>query len=570
MQKPKRVMIIGLDGVPLELVRRWAAAGFLPTLQGLMDRGTTGNLRSTIPPTSGPSWSSFATGMNPGKTGIYDFLYRREGTYAFPPVNASMRGGTSMWRILSDAGLRVGVLNIPMSYPVEQVNGFMVSGWMTPYAATDYAYPPDLGEELERAVGNYRIYPTATFHEQRKESFFRATYDLLEMRTRAAEHLLRTKPWDVFTAVFFDTDRILHQLWHYIDPEHVWWSGGPRDAMPKSGTPAEREALVQDYFHHVDASIARLLKHADDDTLVLVLSDHGMGRASSFIVLNNWLLDSGFLRLKRTPWTWLKAMAFRQGFTLRNVHRVLDRFGMARTAEYVAGYFIDHLLKMAFLSFLDVDWSRSVAYSFGRHLGSIYINLKGREPQGIVEPGAEYEAVRDEIERKALEFRDPRTGRQLIGQVIRREEVYSGPRLEQAPDLILRPIEPADIFFGLADFGHRKTAAKVYRYSGMHRDEGMLVMSGPSVRRGGWIEGASITDIAPTVLHAMGQPVPTDMDGRVLSAAFDEGYLEAFPVSTIETGPEERAQGPAPRQEEYTEEGEKEIMERLKGLGYLG
>jgi predicted AlkP superfamily phosphohydrolase/phosphomutase len=566
MERAKRIMIIGLDGVPLDLIRRWAEGGYLPTLQRLMAGGTTGHLLSTIPPTSGPSWSSFVTGMNPGKTGIYDFLYRREGTYQFPPVNASMRGGTTMWRYLSDAGHRVGVLNIPMSYPVERLNGYMVSGWMTPYAASDYTYPPDLAGELEREVGNYRIYPTTTFNEHRREGFFQATYDLLEMRTRAALHLLSTKPWDVFMVVFFDTDRVLHQLWHYLDPEHVWWTGGPRDAMPKSGDPGEREALVRDYFHQVDDSIARLLEHADEDTLVFVLSDHGMGRASNFIVLNNWLLDAGLLRLKHNPWTRLKELMFRQGFTLRNVHRVVDRIGLASQAEYVMGYFTDHLLKLAFLSFLDVDWPQSRAYSFGRHLGSIYVNLKGREPQGIVEPGAEYEAVRDEIERLAYEFRDPRTGRKLIGQVLRREEIYTGPYLEHAPDLILKPIEPTDIFFGLADFGHRRTVAKVYRYSGMHRDEGMLIMSGPGVRPGGWIEGASIPDIAPTVLHTMGLPIPSSMDGRVVGGAFAEGYLDAFPVTTMEPA----CSGEPSETIAYTEEGEKEIVERLKGLGYLG
>ena len=559
-------MIIGLDGVPLDLIQRWAAAGHLPTLQRLMVGGTTGHLLSTIPPTSGPSWSSFATGMNPGKTGIYDFLYRREGTYKFPPVNASMRGGTTMWRYLSDAGLRVGVLNIPMSYPVEHVNGYMVSGWMTPYAASDYAYPSELGAELARAVGNYRIYPTTTFHELRHDSFFQSTYDLLEMRTRAALHLLRTRPWDVFTAVFFDTDRVLHQLWHYLDPEHIWWSGEPSEPMHLPGDVAGREVQVRDYFHQLDASIARLLEHADDDTLVFVLSDHGMGRASNFIVLNNWLLSTGFLRLKRNSWTRMKELMFRQGFTLRNVHRVLDRFGLARTAEYVMGYFTDHLLKLAFLSFLDVDWSQSRAYSFGRHVGSIYVNLKGREPRGIVEPGAEYEAVRDEVERLAYEFCDPRTGRKLIGQVMRREEIYSGPRLDQAPDLILRPTEPTDIFFGLADFGHRETVARVYRYSGMHRDEGMLIMNGPGVRPGAWIEGSSITDIAPTVLHTMGLPVPSDMDGRVLGGAFADEYLDAFPVTKVEAVPE----GDICAATAYTDEGEKEIVERLKGLGYMG
>jgi predicted AlkP superfamily phosphohydrolase/phosphomutase len=555
MQKAKKVMIIGLDGVPLDIIQRWAESGHLPTLRRLMDTGTTGHLRSTIPPTSGPSWSSFVTGMNPGKTGIYDFLYRQEGTYHFPPVNASLRGGTTMWRYLNDAGYRVGVLNIPMSYPVEQVDGFMISGWLTPYNATDYIYPPDLAGELEREVGNYRIYPTETFTENRRESFFKASYDLLEMRTRTALYLARTRSWDVFMTVFFDTDRFLHQLWHYLDSEHPWRTDGE-----------DRESFVRDYFRKVDESLARLLEHADEETLVIILSDHGMGKANNFIVLNNWLLDTGLLHLKQDPWTRFKELMFRQGFTLRNIHQVADRLGLARQAEYVAGYFVDHLLKIAFLSFLDVDWSRSRAYSFGRHLGSIYVNLKGREPQGIVEPGAEYEAIRDEIERLAYDFRDPQTGRKLIGQVLRREQVYTGPHMERAPDLILRPQEPSDIFFGLADFGHRATVATVYRYSGMHRDHGMLIMNGPGVRQGSSIEGAIIQDIAPTVLHTMALPVPVDMDGRVLEEAFAEGYMEAFPVRLAEpsTGVEASAGSG------YSKEGEKEILERLEGLGYLG
>jgi predicted AlkP superfamily phosphohydrolase/phosphomutase len=293
-----------------------------------------------------------------------------------------------------------------------------------------------------------------------------------------------------------------------------------------------------------------------------------MGRANSFIVLNNWLLDKGLLRLKSDPWTRLKELMFRQGFTLRNVHQMLDRVGLARQAEYVAGYCVDHLLKMIFLSFLDVDWSRSKAYSFGRHLGSFYVIVMGREPQGIIEPGAEYEAVRDEIERMALDFRDPRTGRPLIGQVLRREEIYSGPHLDKAPDLTLLPKEPSDIFFGLADFGHRLTVDTVYRYSGMHRDHGMLIVNGPSVQPGRVLQGASIYDIAPTVLHAMGLPVPSDMDGHVLEGAFVDGYLAAFPVEVSDRGSGSPS-GESPTVD-YTAEGEKEIVERLKGLGYLG
>lgn len=556
MDRPKKMMVIGLDGVPLGMIEHWAQQGYLPTLQNLMSSGAVGPLLSTIPPTSGPSWSSFTTGMNPGKTGIYDFLYRKDGTYYFPPVNASLRGGTTLWSYLSEAGYKLGILNVPMSYPVEKVDSFMISGWMTPYTAQDYIYPPELSAELEREIGEYRIYPTETFSEHRKEKFLQATYDLLEMRTRTAVYLAGTKPWDVFMTVFFDTDRILHQLWHYMDTDHPWRGDDQQD----------KENVVREYFQAVDQSIARLLEYADDETMIIILSDHGMGRANNFIVLNNWLLETGLLRLKRDPWTRLKEFMFRNGFTLRNIHQIVDRVGLARQAEYVAGYFVDHLLKLAFLSFLDVDWSQSKAYSFGRHLGSIYINLKGREPEGIVEPGAAYEAVCKEIEQMAYEFRDPSTGRQLIGQVIKREDIYSGPYLERAPDLTLRPKEPSDIFFGLADFGHRDTISPVYRYSGMHRDYGMLIMNGPGVAQGKTIENAIIYDLAPTILHLMGLPVPSDMDGKVLEDALEEGYMVAFPfVQTDKNIQEEALIGAG-----YSEDEEKEIIERLRGLGYLG
>jgi predicted AlkP superfamily phosphohydrolase/phosphomutase len=549
-------MVIGLDGVPLGLIRNWAEEGKLPTFRRLMERGVVGQLRSTVPPTSGPSWSTFMTGKNPGKTGIYDFLYRRDGTYHFPPVNASLRDGESLWRLLSTQGNKVGVVNVPISYPVEEVNGYMISGWMTPYAAQDFSYPPDLWRELRDEIGYYAIYPTETFAESRRESFFKACEDLLDLRSRTVFHLMEKYPTDFFMVVLFDTDRVLHQLWHYLDPSHPW-------RTPGDGT--DRSSEVVRYFQLVDEKVGQILERADEDTLVIVLSDHGMGPAHNFIVLNNWLLDAGLLQLKRDIPRAVKRWLFDAGFTLRNVHRVADRIGLAKHAEYKGLYSMDHLMKLVFLSFLDVDWSRSRAYSFGRHLGSIYLNVKGREPQGIVEPGREYEQVRDEIVRLAEQFTHPRTGEPLIGEIIKREDVYSGPYLERAPDLILRPRDESNIFFGLADFGSNATVDTVYRYSGMHRDHGLLIMSGKGVKSGDGIEGAGIEDLAPTILYAMGCPIPADMDGKVLDQVFTEEFKSRVPLlsSTEASSRELEEVG-------YSEEAEEEIKERLRGLGYLG
>ena len=556
MGSKTKVLIVGLDGVPLSLIEAWATEGRLPTFRRLMEEGTVGKLRSTIPPTSGPSWSTFMTGKNPGKTGIYDFLYRREGTYVFPPVNASQRDGIALWRLLSNRGRKVGVVNVPISYPVEEVNGYMISGWMTPYSAQDFCYPADLWRELKDQIGYYTIYPTETFAESRRDSFFQACDELLDLRSRTVSYLMDRYPTDLFMVVLFDTDRVLHQLWHYLDPGHPWRH--PGDGTDKSGP-------VVRYFQRVDEKLAEIVARADEDTVVIILSDHGMGPAHNFIVLNNWLLQVGLLQLKRDPFRLFKRWLFDAGFTLRNVHRIADRIGLARHAEYKGLYSMDYLMKLVFLSFLDVDWSRSKAYSFGRHLGSIYLNVRGREPEGIVEPGREYEEVREEIMHLARDFVDSRTGEPLIGEILKREDVYQGPYLDRAPDLILRPRDERNIFFGLADFGSNVTVDTVYRYSGMHRDHGLLIMTGKGVKKGAAIEGAGIEDLAPTVLYAMECPVPQDMDGRVLSEAFTEEFRNQVTLLQSEEGSSRELHETA-----YTEEAEEEIKERLRGLGYLG
>jgi len=427
---------------------------------------------------------------------------------------------------------------------------------MTPYSAQDFCYPADLWRELRDQIGYYTIYPTETFAESRRDSFFRACDELLDLRSRTVSYLMDRYPTDLFMVVLFDTDRVLHQLWHYLDPGHPWRQ--PGDGTDKSGP-------VVRYFQRVDEKLAEIVARADEDTVIIILSDHGMGPAHNFIVLNNWLLEVGLLQLKRDPFRLLKRWLFDAGFTLRNVHRIADRIGLAKHAEYKGLYSMDYLMKLVFLSFLDVDWSRSKAYSFGRHLGSIYLNVRGREPEGIVEPGREYEQVREEIMRLARGFVHPCTGEPLIGEILKREDIYQGPYLDRAPDLILRPRDERNIFFGLADFGSNVTVDTVYRYSGMHRDYGLLIMTGKGVKKGAAIEGAGIEDLAPTILYAMECPVPQDMDGRVLSEVFTEEFRNQVTLLQSEEGSSRELHETA-----YTEEAEEEIKDRLRGLGYLG
>ncbi len=201
-----------------------------------------------------------------------------------------------------------------------------------------------------------------------------------------------------------------------------------------------------------------------------------------------------------------------------------------------------------------------------RHYGPVYINVKGREPQSVVEPGAEYERVRKHIIGAARAFTHPLTGRKIVGRVLGREDVYHGPHLGHAPDLILIPADSRDFFFGLADFGSNRVVDTVYRYSGMHRDDGMLMMAGPHVAARAPVEGTSIVDVAPTILHATGLPVPNDMDGKPLLALFDEEVRERMPqyvdVEDGENGQRSHVL--------YSEDEKRQIQDRLRGLGYLG
>jgi predicted AlkP superfamily phosphohydrolase/phosphomutase len=492
------------------------------------------------------------TGRNPAKTGIYDFLYRKEDSYSLPPVSRLHRDGAAIWDLLSQAGKRVGVLNVPMTYPPKPVNGFMITGWMTPNRASDYAYPASVLDELRTAVGNYHIYPTETFSEQRKKAFLDASNQLLDMRTRAALHLMRNHPWDFFMLVFFDTDRILHQMWHYLDPEHPWRENSRAQDWSKP---------VWRYFQRLDRRIGELVAEAGEDTLVIIMSDHGMGATHRMIVLNNWLVKNDWLHFRDGPITRFKHRLFKLGFTLKNMHELVDRLRLSKHAEYKALYSVDVLLKKLFLSFDDVDWSRSQAYSYGRMVGPIYINLKGREPQGIVEPGHEYETLRAEIAAKAEGFYDLQ-GNKLVGKVLYREQVYQGLYLDQAPDLILLPNDPRDVFYGLADFGSNRLMQPMYRYSGMHRDDGLLIMAGPGARKGLRLENAHLIDLAPTILQRLGVPAPEEMDGRPLVEAFSETNFPT--VSPPPPNGHHRRNGNG-----FTDDEARQLEVLLRQMGYL-
>ncbi|NOZ06930.1 MAG: hypothetical protein GXP41_11380, partial [Chloroflexi bacterium] len=522
----RRVLIIGLDGVTWDLIGPWVEAGELPNLRTLVDRGASGLLTTTVPPVSASAWASFATGTNPGKHGIVDFTAPVPNGYDIVVNSGAHRTGTPFWNLVGTQGKRVVVMGVPGTYPPQPVEGSLVCSFMSPGPDSNFTYPPELKQELERDIGPFPLAPREKHRGGPVLDFLADMTACLDRRAATAHYLLDREDWSLGIAVFASTDMLQHELWHLFDSTH------PRH------DPVAAEAYlpaVLGYFRRMDEHIGDLVQQAGPDAAVIIMSDHGFGPFHSFLHLNNWLRSLGLLRLKRSTPTALKSATFGLGFTPLNVLKALSRIGLGGLRGQVKGGKKGGLLRRLFLSFADVDWSRTQAFAVG-NFGQVYINVAGERAEGIVRPGAEYEAVRDRIAEEALALRDPETGDRVVLRVYRREEIYTGPRTGELPDLILHTDRRKYVSFGHADFGSNRLVEPSFGQTGHHVMEGVFALAGPFVQRGLRLEGAGILDIAPTVLHLLGLPLPRDLDGHVLTGALDPGFLEAHPIRWAEAG----------------------------------
>jgi predicted AlkP superfamily phosphohydrolase/phosphomutase len=553
----KKILVIGLDSAPLELIEPWVKEGRLPALGQLMTRGASGVLRSTIPPLSPAAWSSFATGMNPGKHGVFDHAYRRPGTYEIVPTNARRRAGKTLWELVGEQGGVVGVVNVPETYPPEPVNGFLITGMSTPTEEAGFCYPPTLAQELEHAMGGYRV-----FGPRSKEDLDRALAgmrDTAVMRLRAAAHLMHGYDPQLMIVVLQETDAAQHRFWKYMDPDHPQYD--------LEGARRYGNAILEVY-QHIDDNLHLLLKQMDEDGVVIVMSDHGGGAVHKWLYLNNWLVRQGLIHFKPAPLTRLKLALYRMGLTPGNILEQAMRLRLGLTDRAVkrirqSGSSKNPLYRL-FLSFGDVDWTHTRAYTLGGNMTGIYINLRGREPEGCVEPGTEYEALRDDIIARLADLRDQETGVQVATRVYRREELYAGPGVERAPDVIFETHDERYVGFGGQEFTGNVVMAPSPLFNGCHRRDGMVVLAGKPIRAGERLGQNDIVDIAPTILYLLGYKVPANMDGHVLVDALTDDFLAENPVRVAA-----EAWKAADDETGFSQREEEIVTKRLRGLGYL-
>jgi predicted AlkP superfamily phosphohydrolase/phosphomutase len=555
-----RVLIIGLDGATFDLMLPWIQANHLPTLGRLVKEGAWSHLRSTVPPVTPCAWSSFMTGKNPGKHGLFDFLEPVAAGRSFRFTNASSRHAESLWGYLSRHGRRVGVINVPMTYPPEPVNGYLIAGMDTPDERCPYIYPEEVREELRsqaidyhidvRHVGNMRT-------EGRRDRILQEFFEIDTIRTQALKHLSRRYPADFRMVVFSGTDQVPHHFWHYMDATH--------DQYDACG--AERYGnAVRDIYIHSDQLIASALEDVDEQTVVLIMSDHGFGPTTSLrLRINQALEHAGLL-------AFTKEGKARRG--LRVVAGVVDRV-LRSTLSAKVKQKVARILPRLRVWFekadeAPVDWSQTTAYTneVSRSIPAIWLN-HARVGAGE----EEVEHALDATEAALAKLTDPKTGRPAISHFYRARDLYDGPYVAGSPDLIPSWWEDGwsleqSVPGGPPDQLAERTAAPLrggLDWTGTHRMNGVFIMAGGPARRGHQLTGAQIIDVAPTVLYLMGLPIPDDMDGRPLLEAIDPDFVASHPPQ------HERAAAPAaPGQEVPFSAAEEEmIARRLKAMGYI-
>jgi predicted AlkP superfamily phosphohydrolase/phosphomutase len=459
----RKVMIVGLDcAEPSLVLERWRDE--LPVLSALMERGTYGRLTSVVPPITVPAWSCMMASRTPGDLGVYGFRNRSDHTYdgAFI-ANGSAITVPRLWDLVTRAGEPSIVVGVPGTFPPRPLNGVLVSCFLTPSTESRFTYPPGLKAEVEQVVGEY-LFDCTNFRTEDKEDLLRQVYEMTDKRFALAGHLLETRPWRLFAMVEMGPDRMHHGFWKYMDPEHR--SHEPGGAY---------EDAILDYHRHLDGLIGKLLRHADEDTVVLVVSDHGAKRLDGGIRVNEWLRREGLLHTLREP------------------------DGVCSPRD------------------VGIDWSKTIAWGEGGYYARVFLNVEGREPDGVV-PAAEYEAVRDDLARRLAAIPDEQ-GRPLATHVHKPEDVYAEVN-GVAPDLIV--IFGDLLWRSVGTIGGDEGVHTFENDTGPddanHAQDGLWIAAGPGIGARGRTD-AHLLDIAPTVLELLGLELPDGMRGTSLAAA---------------------------------------------------
>lgn len=549
-----KVVVIGIDGTTWFIFDQLIQKGVLPNLKKLVENYFSTQLESTIPPVTAPAWSSFITGMNPDKHGIYDFARHQTGNYQTLINNANLMQGKSLWKILSEHDKTVGVINVPMTYPPEKVNGFIIPGFLSPGVSKQkiLTSPLEIADELEAEIGGYKIYlemsPKATIEAAGKDGFLKLCSEIVNKRFEAAAYLYQKKQPDFFMVHFLMTDVVQHWFWHCLDESHPAFNRTEAEAL----TPK-----LHDFFHNLDQKIGLLLDMLDSTTDVILLSDHGFGPLHTSVFLNRWLYENNFLKLnlkkQQTIKSIRKIIAAIDFLNLRN--RVIPS-GEKRVA-------LEKSLQHDFL----INWKKTSAFAAPASIyGSLFLNVENREAEGIVDSGTQFKNLASDLKNKLTTYTNSKNGDNVFDFVFSKEEIYPNDAQLLAPDLLIKPKDGYAVFSQLNESRIFKNITSWEEITGTHRVNGILIIKSEKFQKSKNRNlQARIIDLAPTILYVMGLPVPENMDGEVLEKFIKNSVLaENAPQYSTDAN-----SAAAPKNSGYSQAEEDLIRQRLQDLGYL-
>jgi predicted AlkP superfamily phosphohydrolase/phosphomutase len=463
MTQARRIAVIGLDCAPASLVFDEYRSD-LPNLSRLMEQGSYAILASCHPPITVPAWSCLTSGYDAGQLGVYGFRNRSDYSYDGLSIATSQAiEGPRLWDHFDRAGRRSICLGVPQTYPITRPpRGVMISSFLTPDKRSPWISPATLADEIDRvAEGNYLI-DVPNFRTSDKSALLEQIHAMTRRRFAVARHLARTQPWDLFMTVEMGTDRLHHAFWHYADSTHPRFAG---EDHPLRWT-------MRDYYRQLDAWVGELLLCFDDDVLVVVVSDHGARSLNGGIAVNEWLIEQGYLVLEQYP---------------------------------------DEPTPLARLA---VDWSRTAAWSEGGYYARVFLNVRGREPQGLIEP-RDYETWRDRLIGEMQHLPGP-AGEPLGTRVERPEALFKECR-GVPPDLMC--------YWGNLSWRSVGTVGHRRRYvfendtgpdEANHDWNGIFISRDPLEAGRGRVSDQRLLDVGPSLLQAAGLSVPTDTAGSAV------------------------------------------------------
>lgn len=532
----RRVVLFGLDGATFTVFDDLAKRGLVPNFAAMRARGASGTLRSTTPWLTPPAWTTLVTGRSPGGHGIFNFLQYDSTESPYPRIVQSRNIlAKTIWSLVSDAGLSAGSLNFVAHSPAPSFSGYCIPGWVPWRFVKMHSKPAGLIDEIKASLPGFDLQTLAmNFKEEEKAIAGAEIEDYTEWidihikREKQwfglMKHLMKTKPTELTGIVFDGVDKLQHLLWQYVDP----------NLTPEN--PSEAFLRVRDrcfdYYQLIDGFLGETLELVGDDGYVMVASDHGFCGTDEVVYINTFLAQQGFLF-----WNGAAEVIAEENQELGDAHP----------------YHLTHM-----------DLSNTLAFANSASSNGIYINVKGVRGDEGIDP-VEYESVRERVRVSLLrECRDPETGEPLITNVWTREELFGGPNIENAPDLTVELRDKSFFSVLRADRILKKRSAVM----GCHHPDGVFLATGPGVTSGSTVCDASLLDVAPTMLHALGLAVPQDMEGRVLAEMYENEFLSQHPVVTCAASNGRVDHGDGADLSEDAE-SEAQVLMRLKALGYI-